>query len=342
MKATKAAQIAGFSRSGYYYRPNGRKPGKRPTVSTTKEDGTRVVNSVVIQSVKDIISPDFIDYGYDKVTAKLHKDKYVINRKKVYRLMKGNHLLNPKRTVPNSLKNYVKYSQPYPSQPFEMFEIDIKYIYIRGDRRNAYLITILDVFTRKALVWDLAFPMKSERVNNLIDQLILSFLQPRDLLIKRITVIIRSDNGSRFIAKIVRAHLKESQILHEFIKLATLEQNGYIESFHSTVEKFVYRKFEFESLAHVLDVFHDFYETYNKKRILKCLLYKSPYEVLEEWDRKKISVVYHVKTKKQKFFFREKQNIRPVLIPSRRNFLLGNGKDNMNKNNLYNCKLIQS
>ena len=83
-------------------------------------------------------------------------------------------------------------------------------------------------------------------------------------------------------------------------------------------------------------------ETDNKKRILKCLLNKAPDEFLKEWENDKLIVVYHVKTKKQKFFFREKQNIRPVLLPSRRNFLLGNGKDKLNKNNLYNCKLIQS
>ena len=41
MKATKEAQIAGFSRSGYYYRPNGRKPKERPIGPTTKEDEPR-------------------------------------------------------------------------------------------------------------------------------------------------------------------------------------------------------------------------------------------------------------------------------------------------------------
>ena len=342
MKATKAAQIANFSRSGYYYRSNGRKPGKKPTMTTLKRDGTIVENTTVVQDIKAIITPDFIDYGYEKVTAELHKKGYIINRKKVYRLMKEKHLLNPKRVTPKQLKNYVKYSQPYPSQPFEMLEIDIKYIYIRGDRRNAYLITILDVFTRNALVWSLDYSMKSRQVIGLIDKLILNYLQPRDLLRKNILVTIRSDNGSQFVAKTVREHLKENQIFQEFIKPATPEQNGYIESFHSTVEKLVCRKFEFESLAHARKVFTDFYETYNKKRILKCLLNKAPDEFLKEWENDKLIVVYHVKTKKQKFFFREKQNIRPVLLPSRRNFLLGNGKDNMNKNNLYNCKLIQS
>ncbi len=37
MKATKAAQIADFSRSGYYYRSNGEKPGKKPIGTTLKK-----------------------------------------------------------------------------------------------------------------------------------------------------------------------------------------------------------------------------------------------------------------------------------------------------------------
>ncbi len=343
MTATKAARISGFSRSGYYYIPNGKRSGKKPTQFTMKEDGTIVENSIVVKSIKKIISPDFIDYGYEKVTAELHKNKYIINKKKVYRLMKKNHLLNPKQVTPNQLKNYVKYSQPYPSQPFEVFEIDIKYIYIRGDRRNAYLITIIDVFTRDALVWDLAFSMKGERVNNLINQLILLYLQPRDLIAKGITVILRSDNGSQFIAKIVRKHLQENKIIQEFIKPATPEQNGYIESFHSTVEKLVCRKFEFESLTDAQKTFQDFYKTYNKKRILKCLLFKSPDEFLKQWDKGNIVVVYNRKTKKQKFFYREKQNIKLAPIFFRENFLNSHDKNNkMNKNNLYICKLNQS
>jgi len=332
MKATKAAQMAGFSRSGYYYKSNGRTPGRRPTAYTLKKDGTRIENSVVVASIKKIISPDFIDYGYEKVTVELHKKQYIINRKKVYRLMKEHRLLNPKGKSAVGLKNYVKYSQPYPAQPFEVFEIDIKYIYIRGDRRNAYLITILDVFTRKALVWDLAYSMKSKRVVELIDQLILQYLQPENLLTKGISVTIRSDNGSQFIAKIVRDHLQENQIFQEFIKPATPAQNGYIESFHSTVEKLVCQKFEFESLAHARTTFQDFYETYNSKRILKCLLFNTPDEFLKKWNNEKIVVVYRTKTKKQHLFFREKQRLKPALLPSRRNSVNGHGKDMMNKN----------
>ena len=121
-------------------------------------------------------------------------------------------MLNPKRQVPGRLKNYVKFSQPYPSHPFESLEIDIKYIYIRGDRKNAYLITILDVLTRNALVWTLSYSMKSDQVTQLIDRLMLEHLQPADMLNKAIQVTIRSDNGSQFVAKEVREHLMKNQI----------------------------------------------------------------------------------------------------------------------------------
>lgn len=323
MKVEKAASIAGFSKSGYYYKSTGHTPGRKPTTQTLKSDGTLVDNTKVIEDIKEIISPDFIDYGYEKVTAELCKKGYIINRKKVYRLMKEYQLLNPNKKQINKSKEYVKYTQPCPAQPYETLEIDIKYVYIRGDKRNAYLITILDVFNRKALVWDLDFSMKSERVIVLINQLILQYLQPEDLLNRKVFVTIRNDNGSQFIAKIVREHLQKNQIFQEFIKPATPEQNGHIESFHSTVEKLVCQKFEFESLAHARIILQKFYETYNNKRILKCLLNRNPNEFTAMWNDEKIVVTYNRKTKKQHFFLREKQNLTSVLLPSGRNAEIG-------------------
>jgi len=303
----RAIALAGFTKSTYYYKPSGGRKGKKPSLKTITDKGNAVNNQHVVNEIKSILEPDFIDYGYDKVTHELRCKGYIINRKKVYRLMKENRLLNPKKAPPTTLKTYAKFSQPYPGRPFEMLEIDIKYIYIAGDRTNAYLVTILDVLTRKALVWDLHFSMKSDRIIKLFDKLILSFLQPEDLLNQKLSVTIRSDNGSQFIAKKVRNHLADNQIFHEFIKPATPQQNAYIESFHSTVEKLVCNKFEFESLYHANRVFIDFFDTYNNKRILKVLNYLTPNQFFEKFSNQKIYVVYDIKTKKQLFFFRKQQ-----------------------------------
>ena len=306
MKSDSAAQVAGFSRSAYYYKNTGVKPGKRPTNHSHNLAGDKVANEDIVEDIRDIISPEFIDYGYDKV-AKLLQSKYVINRKKVYRLMKEHNLLNSKKRPDGTLKDYVRFTQPCPGQPYETLEIDIKYIRIQGDNRNAYLVTILDVFTRRALLWDLAFTMKAERVKKLFEQLIMEHLQPKDLLLRGVKVAVRSDNGSQFVAKEVRSVLADNGIFHEFTKPATPEQNGYIESFHSTVEKLVCAKFEFDCLAEAKEVFARFYDTYNNRRILKCLAYKTPAEFNECWEDGLIGVVYGIKKRNQIFFFRSKQ-----------------------------------
>jgi len=306
MKSDRATLAAGFSRSAYYYKSTGTKPGKRPTNHTRRLAGEKVANEDIVEDIRDIISPEFIDYGYDKV-AKLLQSKYVINRKKVYRLMKEHDLLNSKIRPDGTLKDYVRFTQPCPGQPYETLEIDIKYIRIQGDSKNAYLVTILDVFTRRALVWDLAFTMKAERVKGLFEQLITEHLQPKNLLVRGVSVTVRSDNGSQFVAKEVKGVLAANGIFHEFTKPATPEQNGYIESFHSTVEKLVCAKFEFDCLADAKDVFYRFYDTYNNRRILKCLAYKTPAEFNECWENDLVGVVYGIKKRDQKFFFRSKQ-----------------------------------
>ena len=312
LNVTKAVESAGFSRSSYYYKPSGGRRGKQPSKQTLKKDGSLVYNREVIEAIKDIIAEDFIDYGYEKVTVELGKKGYVINKKKVYRLMKENGLLNRSTKQLKKSKSYVKYTQPCASQPFEKLEVDIKYIYIRGDRRNAYLVTILDTFSRKALVWDLAYTMKSKRIVKLIDRLISQHLQPNDLLNRNVSVTLRNDNGSQFIAKVLREHLQQNQIFQEFTKPATPEQNAHIESFHSTVEKLVCQKFEFENIEHARKIFQNFYHTYNEKRILKCLLYNTPDEFLNKWNNEKIAVAYNIKSKKQVFFLNENQNLTPI------------------------------
>jgi hypothetical protein len=55
--------------------------------------------------------------------------------------------------------------------PFEIIEIDIKYIDIHGFRQNAYLNTIFYTFTRTALCWEPDLMMELNKVIKLTDKL---------------------------------------------------------------------------------------------------------------------------------------------------------------------------
>lgn len=85
-----------------------------------------------------------------KVTFFLRDEKnYIINPKKVYRLMRANSLLCTEKGTRNFLKRqWVTELVPKPIKEFTYFEFDIKYIYIQGKKTNAQVLTVIDTVRR--------------------------------------------------------------------------------------------------------------------------------------------------------------------------------------------------
>jgi len=86
---------------------------------------------------------------------------YDINRKKVYRL-KDSQLLKEKLQKP--AKTRVNYRKVFPSQPFKVFEMDIKVVYVEEYKMHGYILTTIDTFTRVILHWMVAYSIKKEDV----------------------------------------------------------------------------------------------------------------------------------------------------------------------------------
>lgn len=64
---------------------------------TCKQDGELVENTEVVNQVEIILQQEFCCCGYKNVWDELKDLGYMINHKKVYRLMKINHLLFNRR-----------------------------------------------------------------------------------------------------------------------------------------------------------------------------------------------------------------------------------------------------
>ena len=301
MRTDKALKIAKIPRSSYYYRSTGGRKGKEPSTHTLK-NGQPVSNEQLVNEMNDILGEDFIDYGYARTTKALAEKGYHVNKKKIYRLMKINHLLLKKKKAAVK-KNYVSDFKPLCTAPFQVMEIDIKYVYIDGLHKNAYLITIFDVFSRTALVWSLDLDMKASRVVTLVNQLIQEWLIPWNIDPKQTKVSIRTDNGSQFVATLFREHLKSVDITNEYIQPATPQQNGHIESFHATLTKLVCNKYCFDDLSNAINVLRKFFHTYNNLRIMEAILYKTPSDFLKLWKEGKINA--KIENKKVIYFFRE-------------------------------------
>jgi len=232
-----------LSGSVYYYKNRDGKRGAKPSTHTYKLDGSMVENQVVIEEIKDIISQEFCCYGYENVTGELRKLDYYINEKKVYRLMDEQNLLLGKVIRTSGKRRFVQHRKISATYPMEYLCLDIKYIYVHGDKRNYYLLTILDVFSRKTV--DQIF-QKSIRQMDVIN----AFRRiQQEYGIKGVT--IRNDNGSQFIANSVKQYLRAAEANQEFThNRQHPKKNSYIEAFHSIVQREVVDRYEFDSFYH--------------------------------------------------------------------------------------------
>jgi putative transposase len=300
LSVCKAVQVAGMSRSSFYYRSRTGKPGRAPSQETSLLNGQVASNEEVVEIIKDLLGIDFVDYGYIKVTHWLNQHGFFISKKKVYRLMKENGLLL-KSIKPSPARSFVRFTRAIPAGPFELLEMDIKFIYIHGTGSNALLLTILDTFTRKALAWRCQLSIRKSDVKSLIEQLIVDYLQPYDLLNHDIKVTVRSDNGSQFIANLVRGCLRDNFMVQEFTRPATPQQNGHIESFHAVVRRLVEEKFEFENLRHLKDVLEAFFMFYNQYRIHSSICYLSPDIFFDAWQQGLVKIIEHEKKPGKRF-----------------------------------------
>lgn len=279
-KVSKVLSMVDISRSTYYYREVRGRKGRRPEKYVRHRGGRVFPEQRVIGEIKDLLSQEFVNYGYIKISRYLKDLGYIINKKRVYRIMKENRLLLNMRIRTSRKREFVKEIRMRAERPYEKLQMDIKYVYVQGERRNVYLLSVMDIFSRKVLGYRVSGSMRKEAVIGLVDEVILKTAFPKE-------VTIRTDNGSQFIAQRVRDYLKGINIEQEFTHVSSPRENGYIESLHSILEEEVIEKFEFESLEHLRDILDRYFRFYNEQRIHSGVGYKSPERFLREYQNGK-------------------------------------------------------
>jgi transposase len=115
------------------------------------------------------------------------------------------------------------------TKPMEYLCLDIKYVWVHGESRWYYLLSIMDVFSRKILHSIFQKSVRKIDVVNMFRWLHFCY----DL--KR--VIIRNESGSQFLANDVPNFLIHLEAQQEFTHVATPEENAYIEASHSIVQR---------------------------------------------------------------------------------------------------------
>ena len=203
--------------SSFHYKPLAGKPGAKPSLYTKMLDGKVVVNEEVIGSIKKLLSEEFVCYGYKKVSASLKQLKYLINDKKVYRLMDENNLLLGKVIRTTGKRQFVKHRKITATCPMDYLCLDIKYLWVHGEQRWYYLLSVIDVFSRKIIAWILQRSIKQIDVINIFRRI------NQQHPIKGVN--IRNDNGSQFLANSVKRYLSSEE--------AKLIMTNYVEFYNT-------------------------------------------------------------------------------------------------------------
>jgi transposase InsO family protein len=302
LKREQALEICRISKNQFYYTPKSGKPGRRKSKTTKRLEGDKEVeykNACVKQYIKDVFKDPMIDYGYHRMTSELNIAGFYINHKKVYRLMKEAMLLN--RKPKKEAKNYVKYRVLAPKGPLRLLEIDIKQIWLKKTQRYGYILTIIDVFTRVVLYWDVGHHMKQDAVQKAWAKVIEDCFEPAGALAWDIHIEVRSDNGPQFSAKKLRKFLKENYLVQTFTHPYTPQENGHIESFHAILGQKADREV-FDTLEDLEKWLIEFYSFYNYRRIHGSVCLLPPMSFWEQWHKGHVDrIVVDEKKRKVRF-----------------------------------------
>ena len=227
-------------------------------------------------SIMEFIDRQHIEtpfYGSRKMVVALERYGYIVNRKRVQRLMKlmGISAIYPKRSLSQKCKAHKR--SPYLlkdiqiDHPNFVWSGDITYIPLREG--FLYLVAIIDWHSRYVLSW---------RLSNTLD---VSFCLDAlgEALDKGTPVIFNSDQGSQFTSNEFTQILLDKGIKISMDGRGRVFDNIFIERLWRSVKyEDIYLR-GYETCKEVIDGLARYFPFYNNLRPHQALDYKVPYEI---------------------------------------------------------------
>lgn len=251
--------------SSYYYK------AKEPSLLVQKQEAD-------LRNRIEEIACEFTRYGYRRITAQLRREGYLINHKKVLRIMRQDSLLcvvkrkwirttnsnHPYHRFPNLVKDLVI------SLLNQVWFADITYIRILTT--FVYLAVILDGLSRKAIGYAISKSLDAKLALNVLKMALLK-RQPQP------GCIHHSDQGVQYASIDYVDLLKEHKFQISMAAKGNPYDNAMAESFIKTLKYEEVDLWDYRTLADVYKRIPFFIqEVYNKKRLHSSLGYLPPDE----------------------------------------------------------------
>lgn len=229
-------------------------------------------------------------YGLLRLTQAIRKDGMIVNKKRVYRLMKKYGIFSrtkKKFKVTTKKKDKAVFSANLVNGRFEADKInqiwtsDITYIWT--NEGWLYLAVVLDVCNREIIGWALLQKCSTDLVLKAL-MMAINNRKPGA------GIIFHSDRGSQYTSARFRNALTCYGFIQSMSGKGNCYDNAITESFFSTFKKELIYLTNFETKEQASVEIFEFIEIfYNRKRLHSALGYQSPLEFIlkENFENKK-------------------------------------------------------
>lgn len=253
----------GVSRSGY-----------RSWLNRTPSD-TEKSREYIKAKIQDIYDGSKQNYGAPKITRKLRQKGETILERTVGKYMKEIGIkaqwVKPwtittiDSDLSNELQNILD-EQFTPDRPNAVWCSDITYIWTTDG--FVYLISIMDLFSRKIIAWTLSQTLEVSCVINTINK-------AKARRNTKLPLIIHSDKGRQYVSQAYREATAKMQ--RSYSKKAFPWDNACIESFHALIKREWLNRFKIRDYQQAYRLIFEYIEAfYNTKRIHSHCDYMSP------------------------------------------------------------------
>jgi len=262
-------QLAGVSRASYYRGWQNQQPEEE---------------EVALRDQLQRLALKYRYYGYRPLTKLLKREGWVVNHKRVLRIMRQDNLLSLRR------KKFVITTQSghgwhiYPNlarwvtttEVNQLWVADITYVRLRHE--FVYVAIILDVYSRRVVGWSIGEHVDSELAQQALQK---AFEQRRP----KPGLIHHSDQGWQYACGDYIKLLEQHEIEISMSRRGNPYDNAFAESFMKTlkteeVDRRQYRSLE-EAAASIGVFIDDFY---NGERLHSALGYRSPTEFEAQFE----------------------------------------------------------
>lgn len=219
---------------------------------------------------KDIITlaTRYGRYGYKRITALLRASGWQVNHKRVERIWRREALKVPKRHKKKGrlYLNDGSCIRLRPCWPNHVWAYDFVAERLK-DGTKIRTLTVIDEYTRECLSLRTGYGLRADDVMDVLTDLFITRGVPDH---------IRSDNGSEFTAKSIRAWLEKLKVKTLYIEPGSPWENGYNESFNGRLRDELLNGETFYTLKEAQIIMEQWRHHYNHIRPHTSLGYKPP------------------------------------------------------------------